>query len=196
MYTSECSFCDWNYRDNFYDQRMIIPFYVFTFCYTMCVTSSLLELLWFVSHPDSLNCDNYQFWASLFNMFQYGKYGKYVQYGKCYLECHLRTFVLPPNLTRYCHSWVNPVDQPFYCSGYKISQKVWFYFRLYQNQRIHNMKLPNYEVPSADLCFAPKFDTILSQLSESSWSALLLLRIQNLSKSLVLLQTVPKSEDT
>ena len=31
-------------------------------------------------------------------------------YKKCYLECHLRTFILPPNLTQYCSGWANPDD--------------------------------------------------------------------------------------
>ena len=30
----------------------------------------------------------------------------------CYLECHLRTFILPPNLICYCCGWANPGDMP------------------------------------------------------------------------------------
>ncbi len=52
-------------------------------------------------HLNSLNRDNYQFWVSLPYIF---------------LE-NLRTFILPPNLTRDCRGWANPGVKPLFHGG-------------------------------------------------------------------------------
>ncbi len=78
-------------------------------CTAQCTAMNLLY------HLNSLNRDNYQFWVSLPYIFLENNFRVQVIAYICYLECHLRTFILPPNLTRDCCGWANPGDMlPFW----------------------------------------------------------------------------------